>query len=301
MRVLLSGAAGLIGGEVRRRLQARGDEVIALSRAPHAGAIAWPEGAVLQPGEVEGFDAVIHLAGESVAGRWTATKKRSIYDSRIARTRTLCEALAKCQSPPHAFLCASAIGIYGNRGNEELDESSATGSGFLADVCRDWESATAPLQKTLPTQPVRIAHLRFGVVLDRRGGAFKAMLLPFKLGLGGKIGDGSQFMSWVTLDDVTRAVLYVLDGDANLSGAFNVTAPQPVSNIEFTRTLGRALHRPTLFLVPSFAVRLLFGEFADEGLLSSARVLPRRLLENGFVFEHESLPKAFAALLSTRS
>ena len=295
MKILMSGANGLIGGEVKRRLQARGDDVIALSRSAHdsasrQGAIAWPENGALNPQELENFDAVIHLAGESVGGRWTKAKKQAIYNSRVGRTRQLCEALRQTSAPPKAFLCASAIGIYGDRGGEELSEDSAPGTGFLADVCRDWENACAVLRDKSP-----VSHLRFGIVLDKNGGALKQMLLPFRLGLGGPLGDGLQFWSWIALSDAARAILHVLDNE--LSGAFNVTAPSPVRNREFSQELAAVLHRPAVFPVPTLALRFLMNDFADEGLLSSARVLPRGLLESDFQFEFETLPKALAAIL----
>ena len=287
----MSGAGGLIGSEVRRRLQKRGDEVMALSRIAREGAIAWPEGGVLNPDALEGFDAVIHLAGENVGGRWTQAKKQAIYDSRVHRTQQLCKALAQTSSPARTFLSASAIGIYGDRGGEELTENSAPGNGFLADVCRDWEKACAPLQDTS-----RIAHLRFSVVLDKNGGVIKQMLLPFQLGLGGPLGDGLHYVSWISLTDAAHAVIYLLDHDHH-SGAFNITAPQPVRNAEFAGELARVLHRPALFPTPAFALRLLLNDFADEALLSSARVLPQRLLESNFHFEHETMTQALEAIL----
>lgn len=290
MKILMSGASGLIGSEVKKRLEARGDEVIALSRQPHEGAIVWPEGGTLNPSDLEGFDAIIHLAGENVGGRWTKAKKQAIYNSRVQRTQQLCEALAQTSTPPGAFLCASAIGIYGDRGGEELTEESASGSGFLADVCRDWENACTPLQNK-----TRIVHLRFSVVFDKSGGVLKKMLLPFQLGLGGPLDDGLQYVSWISLEDASRAVIYLLDGDAR--GAFNITAPQPLRNKEFTHEIAKSVNRPAIIPVPALALRLLLNDFADEALLSSTRVLPKRLLESGFQFEHETLPEALKAIL----
>ena len=289
MRILLSGATGLIGSEARRRLETRGDSVVAIARGPREGAVSWPEGAPPDASALEGFDAVVHLAGESVAGRWSAAKKARIYDSRVTRTRQLCDALATLKTPPRVLVCASAIGIYGDRGGETLDENSASGSGFLADTCRDWEAASAPVESKM-----RVAHARFGIVLSRRGGALKEMLLPFNLGLGGPLGDGSQFWSWITLSDAARAVLHLLDGE--ICGPANITAPDPVRNREFARDLGSALHRVGLLPVPAFALRLLFGEFADEGLLSSARAMPKRLQGSGFRFEQPYLLEALDAL-----
>lgn len=291
MRVILSGATGFIGSEVSRRLQARGDSVVPIARAPREGAVVWPEGEALKSAQLEGFDAVIHLAGESVSARWSEAKKQRIADSRVARTRMLCEALATLNTPPRVLICASAIGIYGDRGSESLDEDSARGDGFLASVCRDWEAATAPVEGRM-----RVAQARFGVVLSRHGGALKEMLPPFRAGLGGPLGNGSQFMSWITLGDAARAVLHALDNE--IAGPFNVTAPSPVRNREFARKLGRALHCPALLPTPALVLRLLFGQFANETLLSSARVLPRRLLENGFQFEHAGVADALQATLS---
>ncbi|HEY0072644.1 MAG TPA: TIGR01777 family oxidoreductase, partial [Abditibacteriaceae bacterium] len=208
MKILISGASGLIGSEIKQRLQARGDEVVALSRVAREGTIAWPEGGILNPSDLEGFDAVIHLAGENVGGRWTKAKKQAIYDSRVHRTRDLCQALAQTINPPQAFLCASAIGIYGDRGGEELSEESAPGTGFLADVCRDWEAACTPL-----ANKTRLVHLRFSVVFDKSGGVLKKMLLPFQFGLGGPLGDGLQYVSWISLEDAARAVIYLLDNN----------------------------------------------------------------------------------------
>ena len=290
MKILISGTSGLIGSEIKQRLQARGDEVIALSRVAREGAIAWPEGSTLNPSDLEGFDAVIHLAGENVGGRWTKAKKQAIYDSRVQRTRELCQALAQTTNPPQAFLCASATGIYGDRGGEEITEESAPGTGFLADVCRDWEASCTPLENK-----ARLINLRFSVVFDKSGGVLKKMLLPFQFGLGGPLGDGLQYVSWISLEDATRAVIYLLDNNHN--GAFNITAPQPVRNREFVQELGRVLHRPAIIPAPAFALRLLLNEFADEALLSSARVLPKRLLDSGFQFEHETLPETLQAIL----
>lgn len=291
MKILMSGASGLIGSEVKRQLQGRGDAVVALSRSPREGAITWPENGDLNPQELENFDAVIHLAGENVGGRWTKAKKQAIYDSRVLRTRQLCQALSQTSSPPKTLLCASAIGIYGDRGGEELTEDSADGTGFLAHVCRDWEDACEPVRNQ-----IRVANLRFSVVLSKDGGILQRMLLPFKLGLGGPLGDGLQYVSWISLDDAVSAVIYALD-DEKCSGPINITGPNPVRNNEFTGELARLLHRPAVFRVPTFALRLLMNDFADEAVLSSARVLPQHLINAGFRFEHENLSKAFAALL----
>lgn len=293
MRILISGASGLIGSAVGEILRGRGDAVVALARSARGGAIGWADGAELDAGLLEGFDAIIHLAGEPIAGRWTAPKIRAIRASRVERTRQLAEAISRLHSPPRSFLCASAIGIYGSRGDEALYEESAPGSGFLAELCGEWEAASLPAVNVS-----NVAQLRFGLVLAADGGALGKMLPIFKLGLGGRLGDGKQIWSWITVADAARAVVHVLDG--GLQGAFNLTAPGPVSNAEFTRVLGQVLRRPAVFPVPAFALRLAVNGFADEGLLSSARVMPRRLLKSGFVFEQENLKDALAAILAKR-
>lgn len=295
MKVLVSGATGLVGTALVPALESAGHTVVSLTRsAAGTNRIHWdPTAGKLDPRELEGFDAVVHLAGESIAaGRWTAAKKERIRDSRVRGTTLLAEALAKLARPPRVLASASAIGYYGSRGDERLTEDSAGGRGFLAEVCRDWEKATEPASR----QGIRVAQLRFGVILSPRGGALAKMLLPFKLGAGGKIGDGRQFMSWVTLDDTVAAVQQVL-AQESVRGPVNVVAPHPVTNYEFTKTLGRVLGRPTIFPMPAFAARLAFGEMADELLLGSTRVEPKRLLDGGFTFRHSNLEDGLRHLL----
>jgi uncharacterized protein len=241
------------------------------------------------PGEAP--DAVLHLAGESILGRWTAAKKRRIRGSRVAGTRGLCEALAGLPKPPAVFVSGSATGYYGDRGDEVLTEDSAAGRGFLADVCREWEAASAPLAE----KGTRVAHLRTGIVLAAHGGALAQMLLPFKLGLGGRLGHGRQYMSWITLDDWVGAAL--LAWAKPVKGPWNLTAPAPVTNEVFTKSLGRALRRPTVLPAPAAAMTLLLGEMAREVLLSGARALPARLTSAGYRFRHETLDAALAAVL----
>ena len=246
----------------------------------------------IAPSLVSGFNAVIHLSGESVAGRWNAEKKRRIRESRVMSTGNLTEAITKADQKPQALICASAIGFYGNRGDEVLTEDSPPGNSFLAEVSRDWESANAAASSA----GIRVVNLRFGIVLAHSGGALKQMLLPFRMGLGGRIGSGRQWWSWIHIEDLVAAVWHVLQRQT-VRGPANFTAPNPVTNAEFTRALAHALHRPAILPVPPFAARLAFGEFADEGLLSSARVLPKKLLESGFQFKYPELSDALRALL----
>jgi hypothetical protein len=246
---------------------------------------------------LEGLDAVVHLAGENVgSGRWTAARKAAIRDSRVDGTRLLCDTLAGLARPPKTLVCASAIGIYGDRGEEPLTEDSPVGAGFLAEVCREWEAAAANAAE----KGIRVVHLRIGMVLSSKGGALPRMLPPFRAGLGGAFGGGRQYVSWVALDDLSLIILHALQcGD--LSGPVNAVAPVPVTNREFTEALGKVLSRPTLFPVPAFALRLAVGrEMADALLLSSARVVPKRLEETGYPFRFRELPAALRHLLARK-
>ena len=297
MRILVTGASGLVGSALVPDLVSKGHEVIRLVRAePKHGTaeIRWnPEKGVSDATRLEWLDAVVHLAGENISeGRWTEEKKARIRESRVKGTRVLAEALAQLAAPPKVLVSASAIGFYGNRGDEVLNEQSASGDDFLAEVCREWELATRPAA----SKGTRVVNLRFGVILSKRGGALAKMLTPFKLGVGGRVGGGEQYMSWITLDDVTGAINHALTNEA-LHGPVNVVAPRPVTNLEFTKTLGGVLSRPTLFPVPAFALRLAFGEMADALLLSSMRVEPLRLKETGFVFQYPELEGALSHIL----
>lgn len=261
---------------------------------PGADEAAWdPARGVLQPAAIEGADALVHLAGESVAaGRWTAARKARIRASRVDSTRLLAETAAGLGRRPRVLVCASATGFYGDRGDERLTEQSAPGRGFLAEVCREWEAAAEAARQA----GIRTVHLRIGMVLSRAGGALAALLVPFRLGLGGVIGSGRQWMSWIALDDMVGVITHVL-ADERLAGPVNAVTPAPVTNAEFTRTLGRVLGRPTLVPLPALAARLLLGEMADEVLLASARVEPARLLASGFGFAHPTLEGALRHIL----
>jgi uncharacterized protein (TIGR01777 family) len=243
---------------------------------------------------LEGIDAVVHLAGENIAARWTATQKAKIRDSRVRGTQLLCETLARLSSPPQVLVSASAIGYYGDRGEEILTEESPPGRGFLPEVCRAWEAATEAAKQ----RGMRVVILRLGMVLSAAGGALAKMLPPFRLGLGGMVGSGRQYMSWIALDDVVGTIQHAIVTDA-LQGPTNAVAPQAVTNQEFTRTLGKALGRPTLLPLPAFAARLMFGEMADELLLASTRVQPTKLLGSGYRFRYPELEDALRHVLAT--
>ena len=296
MKILISGSHGLVGTALIKTLEMEGHEIFRLVRHyPNSEAeIEWsPDRYSIQLARIEGFDAVVNLAGESIAeGRWTDEKKRRIRESRVKGTKLLGDALANLAKPPQTFICASAIGYYGNRGDETLTESSAPGDDFLAKVCVEWEQATA-----LATEKgIRVVNARFGVILDAHGGALAKMLPPFRMGLGGKIGSGKQWMSWIALDDVVGGLRFALANET-LRGPVNFVAPNPVRNSEFTRTLGKVLARPTVFPIPAFGVRLVFGEMADALLLSSQRVAPERLTAEGYNFQYSDLREALQHVL----
>jgi len=300
MKILISGSHGLVGTALIKALETDGHEIFRLVRHyPNSEAeIEWsPDRYSIQLARIEGFEAVVNLAGESIAeGRWTDEKKRRIRESRVKGTKLLGDALANLTKPPQTFICASAIGYYGNRGDETLTESSAPGDDFLAEVCVDWEKATA-----LATEKgIRVVNARFGVILDAHGGALAKMLPPFRMGIGGKIGSGKQWMSWIALDDVVGGLKFALANET-LRGAVNFVAPNPVTNSEFTRTLGRALSRPTLFPIPAFGVRLLFGEMGEALLLGGQRVEPERLKSSGYPFQYSQLESALRGVLQKPS
>ncbi len=297
MKVLLTGSHGLVGSRLTKSLEAEGHEVRPLVRyATGYGAkeIEWsPERYSIALSRIEGFDVAVHLAGESIAeGRWTDEKKHRIRESRTKGTQLLSEALAGLSSPPHTFLSASAIGFYGDRGDEVLTESSTPGSGFLPEVCVEWERATLDAAQ----KGVRTVNMRFGIILDKNGGALAKMLPPFRMGVGGKFGSGKQWMSWIVLDDVIEAIKFAIS-EATLAGPVNYVAPNAVTNAEFTKTLGKVLSRPTLLPLPAFAARLAFGEMADALLLASQRVEPARLNEAGYQFRYSQLEPALREIL----
>lgn len=296
MNFLVTGSSGLIGRALVQYLTASGHRVTRLVRTtPPAGEgqIFWnPEAGTLDVAGLEGFDVAVHLAGETVVGRWTPEKKTRILGSRVKGTRLLSETLARLARPPRVLVSASATGYYGERGDEVLREESTPGSMFLSEVCREWEAATEPAAQ----RGVRVAKARIGFVLSAAGGGLARMLLPFRLGVGGKVGSGRQYMSWIAIDDVVGAIMHVANAET-LQGAVNFTAPSPVTNLEFTKTLGRVLSRPTLFPVPAFAVRLVFGQMAQEVLLASTRVEPARLKATLYQFRYPELEGALRHLL----
>ena len=296
MRLLISGSHGLVGTALIKLLEPEGHEIFRLVRyAPSSETeIEWsPERYSIALARLEGFDAVVHLAGESIAeGRWTDAKKKQIRESRVKGTRLLGDALANLSNPPKTFVGASAIGYYGDRGDEVLTEASAPGKDFLSGVCVEWENATALASE----KGIRVVNCRFGIILDAKGGALKKMLPPFRMGVGGKIGSGKQWMSWIALDDVVRGIKFALANDS-IRGPVNFVAPNPVMNAEFTKTLGSVLSRPTLFPIPAFGLRLLFGEMADELLLSSQRVEPAILQTSGYSFQYSQLEAALRHVL----
>lgn len=297
MRILVSGSHGLVGRALIQSVLSEGHAVSRLVReAPAKGSadIEWdPNRGTIDGAKLNGFDAVVHLAGESIAsGRWSPEKKQQIRDSRIKGTQLLSTALAELSKPPAVLVSASAIGFYGDRGDELLTEDSSPGNDFLAVVCVEWERSTKPAEE----KGIRVVKTRLGIVLDKKGGALAKMLAPFRMGIGGKVGSGKQWMSWIALADVVSALRFVIERES-IGGRVNFVAPNPVTNAEFTSSLGKALGRPTFFPVPAFGARLAFGEMADALLLSSQRVQPRRLNEMEFRFKYTHLKDALSDIL----
>ncbi len=297
MKIVVSGSTGLIGSALVPRLVGQGHSVVPLVRrrvTPGERALAWdPEAGEIDRSGLEGSDVVIHLAGENVFGRWSPAKKQRIRDSRVNGTRLISDTLAGLTRRPSVLLAASAIGYYGDRGEEALAEGKSPGDDFLAHVARDWEAATASSNKA----GIRVPNLRFGVVLTPKSGALAKMLPAFRVGLGGPVGSGNQYLSWIALDDAINAILHVL-ARADLVGPVNITAPTPVTNREFAKTLGKVLGRPAVVTVPAFALRMAFGTDGAAMLQSGQRVLPSRLLESGFRFRYDTLEAALRHLLA---
>jgi uncharacterized protein (TIGR01777 family) len=291
--------SGPIGAALLPALNASGTKVVRLTRpsaAPSTSSgeerIPWDPAQPISPEAVSGFDAVIHLAGESIIGRWTASKKQKIRESRVAASQNLAQALANAKVKPQVFISSSAIGYYGDRADEILKEESSAGSGFLPDVCREWEAAT----EAAATAGLRTVQIRTGIVLSTTGGALAKMLPPFKLGLGGILGNGRQWMSWIDIQDMVDGIQHILKSD-QLRGPVNMVAPAPVTNLEFTKTLGSVLSRPTIFPVPAFMVKLAFGEMGETVLLGSQRVEPRKLVASGYSFRFRELGESLRAML----
>ncbi len=297
MKVLVTGSTGLVGSTLIPFLATEGHTMTRLVRSrpssPNQEAGWDPERGDLDPAGLEGHDAVVHLAGENIAaGRWTPERKEKIRASRVNGTRLLCEALAGLDDPPKVLVSASAIGYYGERGNEAVTEESTAGSGFLPEVCKAWEEAAQPAANA----GIRVVHVRIGIVMSPAGGALAKMLTPFRMGLGGKIGSGKQYMSWISIDDLIGVIHHAITSGA-LIGPVNAVAPTPVRNSEFTRILGRVLGRPALIPLPAFAAKMMLGEMADELLLASTRVEPGRLKSTGYTFHHSRLEEALRHVL----
>lgn len=295
MRVVVSGASGLIGTALVPSLRSSGHEVHRLVRreATETDEIRWdPAAGELDASLLQGVDALVNLSGENLGKRWTDARKRAILDSRVQSTELLARTAAALDPKPSVLVVASAVGIYGDRGDEILTEESAAGAGFLADVVHAWEAAADPAREA----GIRVVHLRQGIVISKDGGALKPMLLPFKLGVGGRVGSGKQWWSWIGMDDLVASYAHVLEGD--LAGAVNATTPNPATNDQFTKALGSALHRPTVLPVPGFAARTLFGEMGDAMLLGGQRVLPARLVEAGFDFSAPTIDLALERALA---
>ena len=308
MRTGITGATGLIGRALASELAQRGHEVVALTRRegaltgfpPGVRSARWNprgDGANADPaGVLEGLDALVHLSGEPVGKRWTTARKRAIRESRVEGTKALVAALGAARNRPSRLLAASAVGYYGARGDEELAEDAASGHDFLAEVCREWEAAAGAARD----RGIETASLRIGVVLSPKGGALATMLPPFRLGVGGRLGSGRQWMAWIHLADVTAAIAHLLEAPAgSLESTYNLTSPNPATNAAFTKALGKALRRPTIFPAPGLAMRLAFGEMADALLLSGQRAVPGRLLAAGFQFGHPSIGPALADLVGS--
>ncbi len=294
-RIAITGATGLIGTALARFLRCRGDSVLTIGRNPQKSDVSWNPGArEINLERLEGLDALVHLAGERIDGRWTIKKKRRILESRTVGTEFLADSIAQLGHPPPVVVSASAIGFYGSRSDEELTEDSPSGSGFLAEVCRRWELAASPMS----TGSTRLAIARTGIVCSLTEGAFRKLLIPIRMGLGGKLGSGKQWWSWITLEDEIRALAHLIDND--IEGPANLVSPAACRNYDFVRAIAQEIHRPALLPTPSLVLRILLGDMADELLLSSSRVLPGKLEHSGFKFEAGDLKTALTDLLKDR-
>ena len=291
MKVLITGASGLVGTELQKSFAAKGYEMLLASRSESKDErhVQWSvEEGFAEPEKLEGIDVVVHLAGENVSGfRWTDEKKKAIRDSRVLGTRNVIDAISKLKDKPKVFVASSAIGFYGERGDEEVTESSAAGDNFLAEVSKAWESESRRAEDA----GIRTVLLRTGIVLSKDGGALGTMLTPFKLGVGGVVGSGKQWMSWISMEDEIAVINYVIENE-NIRGAVNAVSPNPVTNHDFTKTLGEVLYRPTFLPLPEFAVSMVFGEMGDALLLASTKVMPKRLTDAGFEFKYPDLKAA---------
>jgi hypothetical protein len=297
VKVVIAGASGFVGTALSESLKSAGHTPVALVRHAATGPdeIEWePAAGKLDAASLSGYDAVVCLSGESIAGvRWTEEKKQAIKKSRIDCVGLLAQRMAEMDQPPPVFVCASAMGYYGDSGDATLTEDSPPGDDFLAAVCKDWEAAADPARG----KGIRVTHLRFGLILSDEGGALKTMLTPFRLGLGGVVGDGEQYISWITIEDVVAIVRYAID-TPSLEGPVNTASPNPVTNREFTKALGHALHRPTVVPLPEFVVKAAMGEMGEALLLASYRMVPEKLLRSGYAFMHPTIDAAFHHLLA---
>jgi len=300
LKVIISGATGLVGSALAPILRANGNDVIRLVRKKNSTSccdVYWnPDKKILDSSIFTDADAIIHLSGENIAGRWTRSKKEKIRHSRVNITQFLSTTVSELKEPPKVFIGASAIGYYGNRGSETLTEESPPGTGFLSDVCQAWEEATKPASE----KGIRVINLRIGMVLSNKGGALAKMIPPFKLGLGGIIGSGNQYWSWISLDDLMGIISFLITADS-LSGAVNAVTPNPVTNKEFTEVLGQVLKRPTIFPLPAFVAQLAFGEMANDLLLASTRVEPMKLMKSKYCFQHPTIKNALNAIFEKQS
>lgn len=297
MKILISGSHGFIGSAVYRHYQTPSNRLLRLIRptqVARSDEVFWePDRRYINHSKLDDLDAVIHLAGENIFGRWNDKKKQAIYDSRVIGTGFLCQTLAQLDRPPRVLLCASAVGYYGHRGDEELTETAPPGQGFLSEVCRDLETAAGPAVQA----GIRVVFLRFGMVLGKDGGALAKMLPAYKMGMGGPLGDGTQWVSWIAMADVLGAIDFAVN-HKDLAGPVNVTAPHPVRNRDLAHTLGRVLHRPEPVPVPKTMLHLIFGDLADEALLSSTKVLPQKLTQANYPFQHPDLQTALENILT---